>query len=196
MKAEFINVRGIINTVSAKDLKISRDQWRCDMKKKAAFISVVITICFLGLFVFSGQHAEAKTKVLRLVVPTPAGVFPLTYKDEELAKRFNKRAKGEYEIKVFAGGALAVLPEYFDSVRIGVIEMADSPWGCFANLDPRLGLIESPFLFNNIQGGAAATKALLPLHDAVMQEKFNAKALGLYNLKRKRVGLQKAGEDA
>jgi hypothetical protein len=48
-----------------------------------------------------------------------------------------------------------------------------------AGLDPRLSLIETPFLFNNIEAGIAAAKRLLPLHDKILQERFNAKALGL-----------------
>jgi len=67
-------------------------------------------------------------------------------------------------------------------VRVGAIEMADAPWGVYAGLDPRLSLIETPFLFNNIEAGTAAAKRLLPLHDDVLQERFNAKALGLMHL--------------
>ena len=57
--------------------------------------------------------------------------------------------------------------------------MADIAWGIYAGHDPRLSLIETPFLFNNIEAGMAAAKRLLPLHDEILQKKFNAKALGL-----------------
>jgi TRAP-type C4-dicarboxylate transport system substrate-binding protein len=57
--------------------------------------------------------------------------------------------------------------------------MADVAWGIYAGSDPRLSLIETPFLFNNIEAGVAAAKRLLPLHDKILQERFNAKALGM-----------------
>ena len=53
----------------------------------------------------------------------------MTFKDLESAKKFNERAKGEYVIEVHAGGALVKLPEYFDAVRIGAVEIADAPYG-------------------------------------------------------------------
>ena len=59
--------------------------------------------------------------------------------------------------------------------------MACAPWGMFTNLDPRLGVIEIPFLFNTSPAASAACKPLLPLYDQILQEKFNAKGLGLYN---------------
>lgn len=129
--------------------------------------------------IFFTSHAMAgKTRILRLVVPAAAG-DPLTYKDEELARRFNERVDGQYKIQVFPGESLARIPEYFDAVRVGAIEMADAAWGIYAGSDPRLSLIETPFLFNNIEAGTAAAKRLLPLHDKILQERFNQKALGL-----------------
>jgi TRAP-type transport system periplasmic protein len=145
-------------------------------------LSRFILFIFLMIFIdtsFFLPHAEAgKTKVIRLVVPAAAG-DPLTVKDEELAKRFNARVNGAYRIQVFPGESLARIPEYFDAVRVGAIEMADVAWGIYAGADPRLSLIETPFLFNNIDAGNAAAKRLLPLHDKILQERFNAKALGL-----------------
>jgi TRAP-type C4-dicarboxylate transport system substrate-binding protein len=153
------------------------------MKKTSLPIAVLAMAVFIiSVFIMGTQNAEAKKPVIiRLVVPAPPGDWPLTYKDEELAKRFNKRAKGEYVMEVHAGGALAKLPEYFDAVRIGAVEMADSPWGMYGYLEPSLALIETPFLFNSMDSATAAIKHLLPLYDQILQEKFNAKGLGLMN---------------
>lgn len=153
------------------------------MKKMRLFIfTTVLMICFLaGAPLISHPPFAAKTKVLRLVVPSPPGDWPLTFMNEEMAKRFNKRAKGAYKIEVHAGGAIAKLPEYFDSVRVGAVEMACAPWGMYSFLDPRLGAIEIPFLFHSSPAGSAACKQLVPLYDKLFQEKFNAKALALYN---------------
>lgn len=72
----------------------------------------------LGILVVAGDaFAQKKPVVLRLVVPSPADDWPLTFMNIELAKRFNAR-QGEYKIEVRAGGALAKLPEYFDAIRV------------------------------------------------------------------------------
>jgi C4-dicarboxylate-binding protein DctP len=145
------------------------------------FIIPPLFIFVIFVLLLNIHETEAKRPVIiRLVVPAAAG-DPLTEKDEEMARRFNSRVKGEYEIRIFPGESLAKIPEYFDAVRVGAIEMADVAWGVYAGLDPRLSLIETPFLFNNIEAGIAASKRLLPLHDKILQEKFNAKALGLIN---------------
>jgi C4-dicarboxylate-binding protein DctP len=145
------------------------------------FIIPPLFIFVIFVLLLNVHETEAKRPVIiRLVVPAAAG-DPLTEKDEEMARRFNSRVKGEYEIRIFPGESLAKIPEYFDAVRVGAIEMADVAWGVYAGLDPRLSLIETPFLFNNIEAGIAASKRLLPLHDKILQEKFNAKALGLIN---------------
>jgi len=153
------------------------------MKKISAFIAVLfMAVLCSSVFILGTQTAHAKKPILlRLVVPAPPGDWPLTYKDMEFAKRFNERARGEYEIEVHAGGALAKLPEYFDAVRIGAVEMADGPWGLYSFLDPRLGLLEIPFMFDSMAAMTAATKPLLALYDPILQEKFNAKGLGLMN---------------
>jgi TRAP-type C4-dicarboxylate transport system substrate-binding protein len=114
--------------------------------------------------------------LLRLVVPAPPG-DPLTVKDENLAARFNERAGGAYEIKVYPGETLVKIPEYLDGVRTGAIEMSDVAWGIYSGADPRLGVSEVPFLFDNIRASAAAQEALVELYDPIYQEKFNQKCL-------------------
>jgi TRAP-type C4-dicarboxylate transport system substrate-binding protein len=153
------------------------------MKKLSVSLSIIILCLFfvdLSITVHSAAHAK-KPVLLRSVVPSPPGDWPLTYFNEELAKRFNKRANGEYVMEIHAGGALAKLPEYFDAVRIGAIEMACAPWPLYSFLDPRFGAIQTPFLFKTSTGSSAACKFLLPLYDEILQDKFNAKGLNLYN---------------
>lgn len=148
-------------------------------KRVTSCICFVLSTLLFCIFILNPSPALAKRpRIIRLVVPAAAG-DPLTYKDQELARRFNDRAGGQYKIQVFPGESLARIPEYFDAVRVGAIEMADVAWGIYAGHDPRLSLIETPFLFNNIDAGMAAAKRLLPLHDRILQERFNAKALGL-----------------
>jgi TRAP-type C4-dicarboxylate transport system substrate-binding protein len=52
----------------------------------------------------------------------------------------------------------------------------------YSFLDPRLGVVELPFMFNNNDSAAYTAIHALPLYDQILQEKFNAKGLGLFNL--------------
>jgi TRAP-type transport system periplasmic protein len=143
---------------------------------------IIVLFVSLALTVPGGSaFAQKKPVVIRLVVATPEGDWPMTFMHKEMAKRFNERAGGAYLIEVHAGGALAKFPEYFDAVRVGAVEMEYSPWGTFAGLDARLGLLELPFLFTNNRSANEASKSLLPLFDKILQEKFNAKGLGMMN---------------
>ena len=151
------------------------------MKRTCIAISLAILLFVVGLAVCNPAMAEKKPIILRLVEPAPANDWPLAYKDMEFAKRFNERAKGEYKMEVFAGGALAKLPEYFDSVRVGAIEMADAPWGMFGFADPKLSLLELPFLFASMGAASDACRPLTQLYDPILQQKFNAKGLALTN---------------
>jgi TRAP-type transport system periplasmic protein len=150
------------------------------MKNKAVLFSMFLLASIVVSLVVSGAAmAQKKPVVLRLTIATPPGDFPQTFRDEELAKRFNERAKGEYVMEVHAGMALAKLPEFMDAVRIGAVEMQFSNWGMFQGMDPRLGLLETPFLWASERACSEGMKRMAPLFDKVMQEKFNAKVLGM-----------------
>jgi len=103
------------------------------MEKRSVLFSALFMAFFVVTVVTSGTAvAQKKPIILRLVVPSPAGEYPLTFVNTELARKFNERAKDEYKIEVHPGGALAKLPEYFDAVRIGAVEMACAPWPMYS----------------------------------------------------------------
>jgi TRAP-type transport system periplasmic protein len=153
------------------------------MKQKfvvAACLAVVLA--FVGASMGLSSSVSAKEITLRLAIPSPPDDKVLTHPVMDLAKRFNERAKGQYKIEVHAGGALVKIPEYFDAVRVGAIEMACIDWSIFGFLDPKLSAVSAPFLVDTLKGANHMTKRLLPLHDALFQEKFNAKALGMFSV--------------
>jgi TRAP-type transport system periplasmic protein len=154
------------------------------MKKSLALLSIVILALFaVSLISVSPAFAQKKPIILRMVVPIPTSDYPLGTLVEDFAKRFNARAESlGYKMEGHGGGALAKLPEYFDALRVGSVEMACAPWGFYAFMDPRLALIETPFLINNQAAGAYASKQFLPLYDQILQEKFNQKGLALMSL--------------
>ena len=148
------------------------------MQKKAGmWLLLTVGLIAVSLLVSGMAFAAKKPVTLRMVIATPEGDWPQTYRDKEMAKRFNERANGEYVIEVYTGMALAKLPEFFDAVRIGAVEMQFSNWGMFSFLEPRLGLLETPFLYDSNAATAAAVKKLLPYYDPILQERFNAKGL-------------------
>jgi TRAP-type C4-dicarboxylate transport system substrate-binding protein len=151
------------------------------MKKSLLLFSVLVLALFAVTLIASGPaYAQKKPVVLRLVLPVPGSDYPLGYICEYFAKRFNDRVpSGEYKMEVHGGGALAKLPEYFDALRVGAVEMALAPWGFYAFMDPRLSAIEVPLLINNQAAGVYASSKYLPLYDQILQEKFNQKGLGL-----------------
>ncbi len=150
------------------------------MKQKWLVVLAAVALVAVVVMMPGTSYAEKKPIILRLVVPTPPNDYPLGQSLEEMAKKFNERVKGEYKIEVHAGGALAKMPEYFDAIRVGAVEMGSVGWTIFSFLDPRLGVIEAPFLFNNNDAANYAIKGILPLYDQLLQEKFNAKGLGLF----------------
>jgi TRAP-type transport system periplasmic protein len=152
------------------------------MRKKLMLLSLLLAVSVLFSLVTSGPAmAQKKPVIIRLTIATPPGDFPQTFRDTEMAKRFNDRAKGEYVLEVHPGMALAKLPEFMDAVRIGAVEMEFSNWGMFQGMDPRLGLLEMPFLFTSERACSEGVKKMSPLFDKVMQEKFNAKVIGMMN---------------
>ena len=71
------------------------------IRKKVLSRSVfILSILLFCMFILNAPSALAKrARIIRLVVPAAPG-DPLTYKDEELARRFNERVKGQYKIQV------------------------------------------------------------------------------------------------
>jgi TRAP-type transport system periplasmic protein len=164
------------------------------MKKVSILLSALIIIILLaGLILSCSKTPEPSTPTtptqpttpsqpkepipLRLIIPSPGG-DPLTVKDEVIAEKFNARAGGEYELKVYPGETLAKVPEYLDAVRTGAVEIADIGWPIFAGIEPKLGLMELPFLFDSIEGFASVTDEISAMYDPIFQEKLNQKVLG------------------
>jgi len=165
------------------------------MKRIATLISaMVIFVLLFGVLISCTTTTPAPTPqpsptpqptkpkepiTLRLIQPAPPG-DQLVVKDEALAERFNKRAGGEYEIKVFPSETLAKVPEYFDAVRTGAAEIAAIGWPIFTFEEPQLGLLALPFLFDSVEGFADIQDEIVVLYDPVFKETFNAKALGAF----------------
>jgi TRAP-type C4-dicarboxylate transport system substrate-binding protein len=162
------------------------------MKKLSIFISVLVVILLAAGMVLScktttqptqptqpTQSAKPKEPILlRLAVPYPAGDMMCVHFDEMIAQ-FNEAAGGDYEMKLYPSETLVKVPESFDAVRTGAVEMTSIAANIFAGLDPRLGAIGLPLIVNNVRANAAIAERVMPLYNDVYAE-YNQKIINCY----------------
>ena len=124
----------------------------------------------------------AKKVVLRLPMGPPDG-DPLVTPAQAMADRFNARTNGTYEIQCYPGGSLVAPPEQLDACRTGATEMTFTVLGMYAGLDPRMAIVELPFIFNNTEAlQAAHNDEMVALYDSMVSAQFNQKVLGLTHI--------------
>lgn len=153
------------------------------MKKLYMVILVVILFSIVPIIACNTTTQPSQSSknpvTLRLVI----SVTPDDYSAVEtraMSDRVFERTGGEYKIQVYTSDTLIKVNEYIDGVRAGTVEMADAGWGIYGGADPRLNVVETPFLFDSMDAIASCTESFGELIDSVFQEKFNQKALSCY----------------
>jgi TRAP-type transport system periplasmic protein len=127
----------------------------------------------------SSSSATPGTVTVRLAIPNPAG-DELTINAEKFAAAVTRRTRGAYTVRVFPGETMVKMPEIYDAVRQGSIEMSVVGMGIFEGLHP--GLAEYPMSYNSIEANVAAAKPLVELFSKEIFEKFlNMKGLASYS---------------
>ena len=122
------------------------------------------------------QTAGAVT--VRLAIPNPPG-DELTLNAEKFASAVTQKTHGAYKVRVFPGETMVKVPETYDAVRQGAVEMSVVGIGIFEGLHP--GLAEYPLSYDSIDANVAATKPLVELLSREIFEKFlNMKGLAAY----------------
>ncbi|HEY78701.1 MAG TPA: hypothetical protein G4O09_06275 [Dehalococcoidia bacterium] len=152
------------------------------MKKLSVLLSVLVIILLLVSLVISCTPKPKETVLLRCTIAQPGGDDPLFLNMSGMAEKFNERAGGEYELKIYPAESLVKFPETIDAVRTGAVEMTNIAWGAFGGLDVRFDACELPFLYNNIQGTIAAQDDLVKMMDPMFREKFNQTALASHTV--------------
>ena len=165
------------------------------MKKVAILFSALIIVTMLAGMVFSCTPKEDSSQpstsgtsekpkeatLIRLVTPQPPqDLIPINC--EEMAARFNERAGGEYEIKVYAGETLVKTPELLDSVMTGAVEMGAIGLGVYSGEDSRFYASEVPFLYNNLKADAAAQEEMPALWNTILEDTFNQSAIAGWSI--------------
>jgi len=113
-----------------------------------------------------------------LAIPNPPG-DELTLNAVKFADSVTRRTEGAYTVKVFPGETMVKVPEMYDAVRQGSVEMSVVGIGIFEGLHP--GLAEYPMSYDSIEANVAAAGPLLELFSREIFEKYlNMKGLAAY----------------
>lgn len=150
------------------------------------FIPIIIT-CLVFFTVSCSSPSPGKkgsssgttgTVTIRLAIPNPPG-DELTLNAEKFADAVTQRTAGAYEVRVFPGETMVKVPEMYDAVRQGSVEMSVVGTGIFEGLHK--GLAEYPMSYDSIEANVAAAQPLLELFSREIFEKFlNMKGLAAY----------------
>jgi TRAP-type C4-dicarboxylate transport system substrate-binding protein len=147
------------------------------MKKISIFICFVLVISLVPISLAScSEPAEP-------VVLSFASAATGNYQDAELAfvEAFNERCGPDYTIEYFPAESKLAFPELVDGVRTGAADMAAITPNFNSFDEPKLGAVEIPFLFNNIEAHRYAVPQLEPLYAEILENQFNQKLLCLHN---------------
>ena len=158
------------------------------MKNSKLLLSGIICISLATYFLFLLSCSSSSTVsqssrtddpvTVRLAIPNPPG-DELTLNAEKFAEAVIRETEGAYEVRVFPGETMVKVPEMYDAVRQGSIEMSVVGIGIFEGLHP--GLAEYPMSYDTIEANVAATKPLVELFSREIFEKFlNMKGLAAY----------------
>jgi TRAP-type C4-dicarboxylate transport system substrate-binding protein len=118
----------------------------------------------------------ALQKTIKFGTPGPAE-HPGTLAMIDWSNKFNAAVGGRYIMKVYAGGTLAVSLDQMNAIRTGAIDMGDAATNFYAGDDAAFGVMDVPFLFNNLDAQAEFGANAVSILDAVAQKKMNQKLI-------------------
>jgi TRAP-type C4-dicarboxylate transport system substrate-binding protein len=125
----------------------------------------------------TAAQVTGDTVVLRLAAPHPAGDPVTECFQKEFVDKFNAQAGGKYKIEIHPGGSLVSVPDSFEAVRNGAVEMGEWAIAVFGSVDPVFNMAELPFSVNSIEADAAYTQQMQKVYDKVASEKYNMKCV-------------------
>jgi TRAP-type C4-dicarboxylate transport system substrate-binding protein len=113
-------------------------------------------------------------KVLRMAIPWPVGDPVTDNIQQNFVDKFNA-AQTQYKIELHPAGSLLAMPDEFEAVRTGGVEIAGWPTAVFGSIVPEFMLAELPFSVNSIEADAEYNVMMTPIYDKVLTEKYNMK---------------------
>lgn len=167
------------------------------MKKLSILICFVLVVAlFTGTLVSCGEPEETTAPTTQPTTTQPPTTQPpepvvlsfasaatANYQDLELAfaESFNARCGPDYTIEYFPAESKLSFVELLDGVRTGAADMAAITPNFNSFDEPKLGAVEIPFLFNNLDAHRYAVPQLEPLYAEILENQFNQKLLCLHN---------------
>jgi TRAP-type C4-dicarboxylate transport system substrate-binding protein len=115
-------------------------------------------------------------KVLRMAVPWPVGDPVTDNIQQNFIDKFNA-AQTQYRIELHPGGSLLAMPDSFEAVRTGGVEIAGWPTAVFGSVVPEFMLAELPFSVNTIEADAEYNVMMTPIYDKALTAKHNMKTV-------------------
>lgn len=167
------------------------------MKKLIILICIALVLAlFTGILASCGEPEKTTTPTTQPPTTQPPTTQPPepvvlsfasaatgNYQDLELefATSFNARCGPAYTIEYFPAESMLSFPELLDGVRTGAADMAAITPNFNSFDEPKLGAVEIPFLFNNLEAHRYAVPKLEPLYAGILENQFNQKLLCLHN---------------
>ena len=108
-----------------------------------------------------------------MAVPWPVGDPVTDNIQQNFIDPFNA-AQTQYVIELHPAGSLLAMPDEFEAVRTGGVEIAGWPTAVFGSIVPEFMLAELPFSVNSIEADAEYNVMMTPIYD---------KALTAHNMK-------------
>jgi TRAP-type C4-dicarboxylate transport system substrate-binding protein len=90
--------------------------------------------------------------------------------------KFNA-AQTQYKIELHPAGSLLAMPDSFEAVRTGGVEIAGWPTAVFGSIVPEFNLAELPFAVNSIEADAEYNVMMTPIYDKALAAKHNMKTV-------------------
>lgn len=168
------------------------------MKKLAILVCLLLIVSLsFGVAVSCGCEEEAEPTTTTAVTTTQpttteppepvvlsfASAATGNYQDLELAfaEAFNEACGPNYTIEYFPAESMLAFAELLDGIRTGAADIAAITPNYNSFDEPKLGAVEIPFLFNNLEAHRYAVPQLEPLYAEILENQFNQKLLCLHN---------------
>ena len=102
-----------------------------------------------------------------MAVPWPVGDPVTDNIQKNFIDQFNA-AQTQYVIELHPAGSLLAMPDEFEAVRTGGVEIAGWPTAVFGSIVPEFMLAELPFSVNSIEADAEYNVMMTPIYDKAL----------------------------
>jgi tripartite ATP-independent transporter DctP family solute receptor len=119
----------------------------CFMKKTMKVVALGILIAMIASTMVFAQGQQEK-KTLKLGYSSPAS-NPWHICAEQFAKYVSDNTDGNITIDLFPAEVLGSDKQMAEMIKMGTLDMQIAPQGVVANYEPKLAVLELPFLFDS-----------------------------------------------